>query len=145
MALTLDSQYLRKLERFEIVPLGLYRAGQIGHRRSPSRGTGLEFADHKEYAAGDDIRYLDPSGNCIPGTFVATASSEACLACTMEVPRVSLAWFSSVLGVRRCHKRSRRHILGIAGWGTLRVPPGGTRQRLCPRPSPHGHKNGSGI
>ena len=59
MALTLDSQLLRKLERFEILPHGVHRGEQIGHRRSPSRGTGLEFADHKEYSPGDDIRYLD--------------------------------------------------------------------------------------
>jgi uncharacterized protein (DUF58 family) len=59
MALAVDSQLLRKLERFEILPLGLHRGRQIGHRRSPSRGTGLEFADHKEYSAGDDIRYID--------------------------------------------------------------------------------------
>lgn len=55
----LDSQFLRKLERFEIVPRSVRGGGQIGHRPSPSRGTGLEFADHKEYSAGDDIRYLD--------------------------------------------------------------------------------------
>jgi uncharacterized protein (DUF58 family) len=59
MALKLDRQFLRKLERFEIVPRGIHRGGQIGHRRSASRGTGLEFADHKEYSAGDDLRYLD--------------------------------------------------------------------------------------
>jgi uncharacterized protein (DUF58 family) len=59
MALALDKQLLRKLDRFEIVPRGIHRGGQIGHRRSASRGTGLEFADHKEYSAGDDIRYLD--------------------------------------------------------------------------------------
>jgi uncharacterized protein (DUF58 family) len=59
MSLVLDSRFLRKLERFEIVPCGIYRGNQLGHRRSPSRGTGLEFADHKEYSAGDDIRYLD--------------------------------------------------------------------------------------
>lgn len=59
MALNIDSQFLRKLERFEIFPHGLHQGGQIGHRRSPSRGTGLEFADHKEYSAGDDIRYID--------------------------------------------------------------------------------------
>ena len=59
MRLPLDSRFFRKLDRFEIVPRGVYRGGQLGHRRSPSRGTGLEFADHKEYSAGDDIRYLD--------------------------------------------------------------------------------------
>ena len=59
MPLDIDNRCLRKLERFEIVPRGMYRGGQLGHRRSPSRGVGLEFADHKEYSAGDDIRYLD--------------------------------------------------------------------------------------
>jgi uncharacterized protein (DUF58 family) len=59
MPLAMDHRLFRKLDRFEIVPRGLYRGGQLGHRRSPSRGTGLEFADHKEYSAGDDIRYLD--------------------------------------------------------------------------------------
>ena len=59
MALAVESQLWRKLERFEIFPLGLHRGSQIGHRRSPSRGTGLEFADHKEYSPGDDIRYID--------------------------------------------------------------------------------------
>jgi len=59
MSLPLDTQLFRKLERFEILPHGVHRGGQIGHRRSPTRGTGLEFADHKEYSPGDDIRYLD--------------------------------------------------------------------------------------
>jgi len=59
MAIILDVSFLRKLERFEIRQYGIHRGGQIGHRRSPSRGTGLEFADHKEYSAGDDIRYID--------------------------------------------------------------------------------------
>lgn len=59
MAVDLDSSLLRKLERFEIVPHGVHRGGQVGHRRSSARGTGLEFADHKEYSPGDDIRYID--------------------------------------------------------------------------------------
>ena len=57
MSLAFENQLFRKLDRFEIIPHGVHRGGQIGHRRSPSRGTGLEFADHKEYSAGDDIRY----------------------------------------------------------------------------------------
>ena len=59
MAVTIDNRLLRKLERFKISPRGVYRGGQAGMRRSLSRGTGLEFADHKEYSVGDDIRYLD--------------------------------------------------------------------------------------
>jgi len=59
MPIELDEQFFRKLDRFEVVPHGVHRGGQIGPRRSPSRGTGLEFADHKEYSPGDDIRYID--------------------------------------------------------------------------------------
>jgi len=59
MTVTIDNRLLRKLERFRIFPRGLYRGGQAGMRRSLSRGTGLEFADHKAYSVGDDIRYLD--------------------------------------------------------------------------------------
>ena len=55
----LDAALLRKLEQFRIHPRGLYRGGQIGLRRSVSRGTGLEFADHRDYAPGDDIRYCE--------------------------------------------------------------------------------------
>ncbi len=32
----------------------------IGERRSNSKGAGLEFAEHRPYRAGDDVRHLDP-------------------------------------------------------------------------------------
>jgi uncharacterized protein (DUF58 family) len=35
------------------------RAGAVGAHRSRSRGAGTEFADHKAYAPGDDLRQLD--------------------------------------------------------------------------------------
>jgi len=59
MPIALDRKLLHKLEQFQISPRGVYRAGQLGNRRSASRGIGLEFADHKGYSVGDDIRYLD--------------------------------------------------------------------------------------
>ncbi|MEI6845641.1 MAG: DUF58 domain-containing protein [Candidatus Firestonebacteria bacterium] len=59
MGITIDFDLLRKLERFKISPKGVYYGGRVGNRRSPGRGTGVEFADHKEYSIGDDIRYLD--------------------------------------------------------------------------------------
>ena len=31
----------------------------VGERRSRAKGTGIEFADHRPYQLGDDIRYLD--------------------------------------------------------------------------------------
>jgi uncharacterized protein (DUF58 family) len=32
----------------------------IGERRSGTKGVGLEFAEHRPYRAGDDVRHLDP-------------------------------------------------------------------------------------
>jgi uncharacterized protein (DUF58 family) len=32
----------------------------VGERRSPQKGSGLEFADYREYQPGDDVRHLDP-------------------------------------------------------------------------------------
>lgn len=32
----------------------------IGERRSSSKGVGIEFAEHRPYRSGDDVRHLDP-------------------------------------------------------------------------------------
>jgi len=56
-----DDRFLRKLEslvltiRRSVRMSGLLRA----NRTSKRVGAGLEFADHRDYAAGDDLRYLD--------------------------------------------------------------------------------------
>lgn len=57
-----DERFLRKLEslvmmlrRSSRVALGQVRANRMSKRV----GAGLEFADHRDYAAGDDLRYLD--------------------------------------------------------------------------------------
>lgn len=56
-----DERFLRKLEslvmtiRRSRVSAGMMRA----NRASKRVGAGLEFADHRDYAAGDDLRYLD--------------------------------------------------------------------------------------
>ncbi len=57
--ISIERKILHKLGQFQISPRGVYRGGQLGNRRSASRGIGLEFADHKGYSVGDDIRYLD--------------------------------------------------------------------------------------
>jgi len=57
-----DERFLRKLEslvmmlrRSSRVALGQVRANRMSKRV----GAGLEFADHRDYAPGDDLRYLD--------------------------------------------------------------------------------------
>lgn len=54
-----DDEFLKKLEYLSILSKRLF-AGQFkAERRAMRRGTGLEFADYRQYVAGDDFRHLD--------------------------------------------------------------------------------------
>src|SRR5205809_3105304 len=54
-----DDEFLKKLEYLNIISKRLF-AGQLrAERRTRKRGTGLEFADYRAYAAGDAFRHLD--------------------------------------------------------------------------------------
>lgn len=50
---------LRRLEQFQLLVQRRSKTSQLGERRSRSRGLSVEFADHRNYALGDDLRYLD--------------------------------------------------------------------------------------
>jgi len=55
-----DDDFLRRLQRLGVLAKRLSAgAGAPGQRRSHRLGDGLEFADHRAYAPGDDIRFLD--------------------------------------------------------------------------------------
>ena len=54
-----DLEFLRKLEYLDVVAKKLL-AGRIrADRLSARRGTSVEFEDYRNYAVGDDLRYLD--------------------------------------------------------------------------------------
>jgi uncharacterized protein (DUF58 family) len=54
-----DQAFLRKLERLAIVSKRVARGFAPGERPTRRSGAGLEFADHRAYAPGDDLRRLD--------------------------------------------------------------------------------------
>ncbi len=54
-----DEEFQRRLEYLAIVSRRLYAGRTRAERRSKKTGSGIEFADHRQYAAGDDFRYLD--------------------------------------------------------------------------------------
>src|SRR5262245_54035652 len=54
-----DSDFLGKLEYLSLISRRIFRGTLLAQRRTMQRGSGIEFADHREYAAGDDFRYLD--------------------------------------------------------------------------------------
>jgi uncharacterized protein (DUF58 family) len=54
-----DSEFLKKLEYLSLVSKRVFRGSLMAQRRTMQMGSGIEFADHREYTAGDDFRYLD--------------------------------------------------------------------------------------
>jgi len=54
-----DEAFLKKLEYLAIVSRKVFAGRLRAERRSRKTGAGIEFADHRDYAPGDDIRYLD--------------------------------------------------------------------------------------
>lgn len=55
----LDEEFLRKIDRLNLVSKRV-RVGSIkGERRSLKRGTSVEFADYRDYVPGDDLRQVD--------------------------------------------------------------------------------------
>jgi uncharacterized protein (DUF58 family) len=54
-----DSDFLKKLEYLSLVSKRVFRGSLMAQRRTQQLGTGVEFADHREYNAGDDFRYID--------------------------------------------------------------------------------------
>lgn len=54
-----DEEFLKRLEYLHIVSRKLFAGQTRADRRSKKLGSGIEFADHRDYAPGDDFRYLD--------------------------------------------------------------------------------------
>src|SRR6185436_13191622 len=57
--LRFDDVFLRKLERLAVVAKRVAARHGRGERRTRHVGSGIEFADHRDYAPGDDLRHLD--------------------------------------------------------------------------------------
>jgi uncharacterized protein (DUF58 family) len=55
----LDPEFLHKLEQLELVSRKIFVGRMKGERRSKRRGTSVEFADHRNYSVGDDLRHID--------------------------------------------------------------------------------------
>jgi len=54
-----DEEFQRRLEYLAIVSRRIYAGRMRAERRSKKTGSGIEFADYRDYAPGDDFRYLD--------------------------------------------------------------------------------------
>jgi uncharacterized protein (DUF58 family) len=57
--LNLDPASIARLEGLELRARYIVDGFLSGQHRSPYRGQSVEFAEHREYATGDDLRYVD--------------------------------------------------------------------------------------
>lgn len=55
----LPAELLAQLERMELVSRKIFRGRMKGERRSQRKGQSVEFADFRNYVAGDDLRFID--------------------------------------------------------------------------------------
>lgn len=54
-----DDEFQRKLEYLAIVSRRVFAGRMRAERRTKKTGSGIEFADHRDYNPGDDFRYVD--------------------------------------------------------------------------------------
>ena len=58
-AMMFDSEFIKKLEYLSLVSRRIFRGQLLAQKRTRQFGGGVEFADHRDYVFGDDLRYLD--------------------------------------------------------------------------------------
>ena len=54
-----DDDFQRKLDYLALVSKRAFAGRMRAERRTKKTGSGVEFADHRDYQPGDDFRYLD--------------------------------------------------------------------------------------
>lgn len=55
----LSREFLSRLDGLDVVSRKIFQGKLQGERRSKRRGQSVEFADHRPYATGDDLRFID--------------------------------------------------------------------------------------
>jgi uncharacterized protein (DUF58 family) len=55
----LSREFLVRLDSLDVLSRKIFQGKVQGERRSKRRGQSVEFADHRPYATGDDLRFVD--------------------------------------------------------------------------------------
>src|SRR6056297_2001341 len=55
----LEPNFLSRLEYLSLISRRVFRGQLLAQRRTRQMGSGVEFADHREYTPGDDLKYVD--------------------------------------------------------------------------------------
>ena len=95
-----DSAFLAKLEQLHLLARRLFRGEQRAERRSRQLGSSLEFADYREYSAGDELRAIDwPAYARLERLFVKLYEQEQDVAVSFLIDAsASMHWRSASFG-----------------------------------------------
>ena len=55
----LDAEFMARLDSLDVLSRKILQGKLRGERRSKRRGQSVEFADHRPYVVGDDLRFVD--------------------------------------------------------------------------------------
>jgi uncharacterized protein (DUF58 family) len=55
----LDRQFIARLDAMDVLSRKILQGKMQGERRSKRRGQSVEFASHRPYSVGDDLRFID--------------------------------------------------------------------------------------
>jgi uncharacterized protein (DUF58 family) len=55
----LGREFLARLDALDVISRKIFQGKMQGERRSKRRGQSVEFADHRPYSVGDDLRFVD--------------------------------------------------------------------------------------
>ena len=55
----LDPKFMARLDALDVLSRKILQGKLQGERRSKRRGQSVEFADHRPYVVGDDLRFVD--------------------------------------------------------------------------------------
>jgi uncharacterized protein (DUF58 family) len=55
----LDAKFMARLDSLDVLSRRILQGKLQGERRSKRRGESVEFADHRPYVVGDDLRFVD--------------------------------------------------------------------------------------
>ena len=55
----LDPGFMARLDQLDVMSRKMLAGKLKGERRSKRRGESVEFADHRPYVYGDDLRHID--------------------------------------------------------------------------------------
>ena len=59
LAQLLDPAFMAKLDTLDVLSKKILHGKMQGQRKSKRRGQSVEFADHRPYVSGDDLRFVD--------------------------------------------------------------------------------------